>query len=112
MKIAALCDKDTAIGLRLAGITRIQVTEKETMIHDFDELITQKDIGIMFITETIASAMGKTLKDYRLTNDFPIIVEIPDKHGRQPDRVDFISHLVKRAVGIDVIKQPISPQKT
>jgi len=104
MKLAALCDHDTGIGLRLAGIATIKIPSQDTLLHDFDELTQQQDIGVLFITESLTVALGKTLKEYQLTHEFPIIVEIPDKHGKQPDHIDFISHLVKRAVGIDVTK--------
>ena len=34
----------------------------------------------------------------------PIIVEIPDKKGRIKDHVDYISRLIKKAVGVEVEK--------
>jgi V/A-type H+-transporting ATPase subunit F len=60
------------------------------------------DIGIIFITEEIAETLDKYLKEFRIRNNLPIIVEIPDKKGRRKDHVDFVSHLIKKAVGIEV----------
>ena len=104
MKLAAFCDSDTATGFRLAGL-------KEIFIPDGDEKdiwikITERDdIGVLFITEGIASSIDNYLKDFRLRNNVPIIVEIPDKHGRREDHVDFVTHLIKKAVGIEVSKK-------
>ena len=53
----------------------------------------------------IAEELGKDLKDFRLINNIPIIVEIPDKKGRKKEHVDFVSHLIKKAVGIEVSKK-------
>ena len=104
MKLAAICDPDTAMGLRLAGVHEVFTVEKSP-IQAFDELQERNDIGVVFINESLADTIGTQLKEFRLRNTLPIIVEIPDKHGKQTDHIDFVSVLVKRAVGIDVSKQ-------
>ena len=106
MKLAGLCDKDTATGLRLSGV-------KELFIPDGNELVLwnqikeRDDIGILFITEQIVQILDKHLKDYRLIYNVPIIIEIPDKKGRKKEHVDFVSHLIKKAVGIEIEKEKI-----
>ena len=74
------------------------------MIELWNEISIKDDIGIIFITEVVAEALDKYLKDFRIRNNLPIIVEIPDKNGRKKDHVDFVSHLIKKAVGIEVNK--------
>ena len=103
MKLAAFCDRDTATGFRLAGIKEIFIPE-ENEKEIWNEIIGKKDIGILFITEKISQSLDKYIKNFRLVNNFPIIVEIPDKKGRSKDHVDFVSHLIKKAVGIEVSK--------
>ncbi len=104
MKLAAICDKDTAVGLRLAGIHELYVPE-ENPVKILDEISERNDVGVVFVTEKIAESISKDLKEFRLRYDVPVIVEIPDKKGRLEDHVDFISHLIKRAVGIDIGKK-------
>ena len=103
MKIAALCDNDTAVGFRLAGLKDLFVPDRN-ILEIWNEISERDDIGILFITERIAEDLGKYLKDYRLIHDTPIIVEIPDKKGRVKDHMDFISQLIKKAVGVEVEK--------
>ncbi len=103
MKLAALCDKDTAVGLRLAGIQEIYVSEGNE-VKLWDQISERDDIGIVFINEKIAEDLDKDLKEYRLRNNVPIIIEIPDKKGRREDHVDFVSHLIKKAVGVEINK--------
>lgn len=103
MKLAALCDKDTAVGLRLAGIQEIYVSEGNE-VKLWNQISERDDIGIVFINEKIAENLGKDLKEYRLRNNVPIIIEIPDKKGRRKDHVDFVSHLIKKAVGVEINK--------
>ena len=103
MKLAALCDKDTAVGLRLAGIQEIYVSEGNE-VKLWNQISERDDIGIVFINEKIAEDLDKDLKEYRLRNNVPIIVEMPDKKGRRKDHVDFVSHLIKKAVGVEINK--------
>ena len=103
MKLAALCDKDTAVGLRLAGIQEIYVSEGNE-VKLWNQISEREDIGIVFINEKIAEDFDKDLKEYRLRNNVPIIIEIPDKKGRRKNHVDFVSHLIKKAVGVEINK--------
>ncbi len=103
MKLAALCDNDTAVGMRLAGVSELFIPNGDT-IDIWNQITEKEDIGILFVTEKIAEDLGKYLKEFRIRNNIPIIVEIPNKKGRIKDHVDFVSHLIKKAVGIEVKK--------
>jgi V/A-type H+-transporting ATPase subunit F len=103
MKIAAFCDNDTAVGLRLAGIKDLFISN-DNNFELWKQIKEREDIGILFITEQISEDLKKYLKDFRLRNNIPIIVEIPDKKGKIKDHENFISHLIKKAVGIEVKK--------
>ena len=104
MKIAAICDNDTAVGLRLAGLQELYVPDDDA-VKIWNQLSERDDIGIVFITEKIAEDIGKHLKEYRIRNNIPIVVEIPDKKGRKKDHLDFVSHLIKKAVGVEISKE-------
>ena len=101
MKIVGICDNDTAIGLRLTGIEDLYIPNGDA-VKIWNEISDRNDIGVVFITEKIAEDIGKRLTDYRTRNIFPIIVEIPDKKGRRKDHVNFVSQLIKKAVGVEV----------
>ena len=103
MKLAAFCDKDTAVGMRFAGIYELFIPDRN-ILDIWNQIIERDDIGILFLTEKIATDLGKYLREFRIRNNIPIIVEIPDKKGRMKDHVDFVSHLIKKAVGIEIKK--------
>ena len=104
MRLAALCDKDTAVGLRLAGIQELYVPNGNAK-EIWNQISERDDIGILFVTEKISEDLGKYLKEFRIRNNIPIVVEIPDKKGRIKDHVDFISHVIKKAVGVEISKE-------
>jgi len=103
MKLIGICDKDTAVGLRLAGVKDLYIPNGN-LINIWNEISDRNDIGVIFITEKIVEDIYDRLYDYRLRNILPIIVEIPDKKGRRRDHLDYISNLIKKAVGVEVIK--------
>ena len=37
---------------------------------------------------------------------YPIIIELPDKTGELPGRIDPIKLLIRRAIGMEVVKGP------
>jgi len=103
MKITAFCDNDTAMGFRLAGVKDVFIPEGNEK-EIWGKIIERDDIGILFVTEKISKHLDKYIKDFRLANNVPILVEIPDKKGKSKDHVDFVSHLIKKAVGVEVSK--------
>ncbi|MBN1860099.1 MAG: hypothetical protein JW840_01410 [Candidatus Thermoplasmatota archaeon] len=105
MKLAAFCDKETAVGLRFAGIHELFIASDDTVIPMFQEVTKRTDIGVLIITEKIAFDLDTMLKEFRIHKKLPIIVEIPDKTGKVKDHIDIVSHLIKRAVGMDVSKK-------
>ena len=104
MKLAAFCDSDTAIGMRLAGVSELFVPNGKPL-DVWNQIIERDDIGILFVTEKIAEDIEKHLKEFRIRNNIPIIVEIPDKKGRIKEHVDFVSHVIKKAVGVEISKE-------
>lgn len=104
MKIIGFCDKDTAIGLRIAGIHDVYIPQ-DNEISLWNQIEEKEDVGVILITETIAEKIGKRLEEYRLRHILPVIVEIPDKKGRRKEHIDYVSYLIKKAVGVEISKE-------
>ncbi len=108
MNIVALCDKDTAVGLRLAGIYDVRIPKEDltdaiNLWNTIEE--NEKDIGLVLITEEITERLGRQINEYRLKHILPIIMEIPDKHGRKKTHIDYVSYLINKAVGMEIKKE-------
>jgi len=101
LKIIGFSDRDTAIALKLMGIKDVIIAEDGEEIKQWNKIEEQEDIGIIFITEELVDKIGKRLREYSLRNLIPIIIEIPDKKGRKKEHIDYISHLIKKAVGVE-----------
>jgi V/A-type H+-transporting ATPase subunit F len=99
MKIVALGDNETLTALRLAGLTETYATKDK-----FIECTTDKEVGLILITEKIAAELSAQINEIRQQKLFPIIVEIPDKTGPQKQE-DRIGKIIKRAVGVELGKE-------
>ncbi|MHC1579472.1 MAG: V-type ATP synthase subunit F [Candidatus Alkanophagales archaeon] len=99
--IAVIGDPDTATGFRLAGVERVYEVSEEEDVSEILSGLEKEGVSIIIVTERIAERNRERIKEMnaRKKGVAPIIVEIPDKRG-PIEKVDMISELTKRAVGI------------
>lgn len=102
MKIYALSENmDTLLGLRLSGIRGTQVFELPEGEKLLDKLTKDKEIGIILITEKLAEGMRLKVNAIKQKMTFPLIVEIPDRHGSIRGE-DYITGYVRDSIGIKI----------
>ena len=92
---------DTLTGMRLAGIDGVIVHEKQEIKQALDEVLSQKDIGIILMTEKLGKEIPEIVDDIKLNRTFPLLLEIPDRHG-SGRRPDFITAYINEAIGIKI----------
>ena len=100
MKMFLITDNvDTLTGMRLAGVEGIVVGEKEELRQALTDTIADPEIGIILLMEKFGRAFPDIVDDVKLNRKFPLIIEIPDRHGtgRRPD---FITSYVNEAIGL------------
>lgn len=92
---------DTLTGMRLAGIEGVVVHKKQEIKQALDEVLSQKDIGIILMTEKLGKEIPEIVDDIKLNRTFPLLLEIPDRHG-SGRRPDFITAYINEAIGIKI----------
>lgn len=108
-EIAVMGDEDTVLGFGLVGIKHLIVIHEEQdekeIMSIVRDLIEKPEIGFILITQKTAERIRTDLEKLKLQKSlYPIFIEIPDKHGELPDREDPIKNLIRRAIGMEVIK--------
>ena len=90
---------DTLTGMRLAGVDGVIANEKETLEKALNEVLKDKNIGIILLTEALGKKYPELVKTGRTEHKKPLRIEIPDRHGtgRRPD---FITAYVNDAIGL------------
>jgi V/A-type H+-transporting ATPase subunit F len=101
LKYCVIGDEDTVLGFGMVGVAGHAVTTKEQVQAAFDEALSNPDNAIIIVTEAAAAHIDEAISAYTFAHDFPLIVEIPDSNGRNPDRPG-LREMVNRAIGINL----------
>ena len=99
MRTIVLADEDTVLGFSLAGVQGIIVKTPEETRKAFDDIVRQKEIGILLITERVAQPIRDVVDRWVLGSGTPLVLEIPDSHGPLEGRRT-PHEFVKSAIGV------------
>jgi len=99
LKYFIIGDEDTVLGFSMVGVRGRIVSNRSEAESAFQEAISDKNVGIVIITERIAELMRHLVDRYVFTSQFPLIVEIPDRQGKVSGKAD-IREMVNAAIGI------------
>lgn len=92
---------DTLTGMRLVGIEGSIAHNQETVEKILHQCLADENIGIILVTEKLGKDYPKSLDEVRLKRNFPLLIEIPDRHGsgKSPN---FITDYIEQTIGIHV----------
>ncbi|WP_286905324.1 V-type ATP synthase subunit F [Clostridium sp. UBA1652] len=94
-------NRDTLIGMKMAGIDGVIIKERQEVIEKIEELKKTDDIGIIIITEKISLMVNDYVYKLKLSKDKPLIIEIPDRHGSNKGQ-DSILRYIKESIGLKI----------
>lgn len=99
MKSFLLSDnRDTYLGLKLAGIDGIYIENKEKTLDYFQKAL-KDGYGIILLTEKIYSHIKNEVITAKTNLTIPLISVIPDRYGYHEDR-DKITDYIKESIGL------------
>lgn len=92
-------NKDTMVAMRLSGISGVILHEKEEIISQIIEVLNDKNIGILILTEAIFEIVQDEVMNIKLKRTYPLIVEIPDRFGQRRE-ANYITRYINESVGV------------
>ena len=101
MRYFVIGDEDTVLGFGLVGVEGTVVAAEDEARDIFSRVIQESEIGVVIITERVADQIREQVDRYVFTEDFPLILEIPDRRGRIEGRPS-LREVANRAIGISV----------
>ncbi len=102
MKMFLISDNvDTLTGMRLAGIEGTVVHELNEVRAALESALQRKDTAIILITEKLAGLIPDYIRHIKLNVRYPLIVEIPDRHGTNRPK-DSITGYIKESIGLKI----------
>ena len=100
MKMYLISDNvDTYTGMRLAGVDGVVVHEREELRQALEDVLSDKNVGIVLLTEKFGREFPDIIDTFRLERKLPLLVEIPDRHGTGRKK-DFITSYITEAIGL------------
>jgi V/A-type H+-transporting ATPase subunit F len=101
MQFYVIADEHTVTGFKLVGLEGETVETADEAREALKKAFSSPDIGIVVITEKVASAIEEEMEQFIFGRDFPLIIEIPDRTGPMEERIS-IRQMVRSAVGVNV----------
>jgi len=101
MKFFLIGDEFTVLGYSLVGIRGIAVSNREETAEALKQATQDPEIGIVLITQPVASQIQPLLDQVKLRMTTPIVLEIPDRKGPVEGRESALD-IVRRLIGIKV----------
>lgn len=100
MSVFAIGDKDTVLGITIAGGNGAVAESADAAASALDAALERDDLALILVTRDVAEPMRERMNRLRMTSLHPIVMEIPGK-SLQPSRRS-LDELVKRAIGLSV----------
>ena len=102
--VAVIGDIDTVSGFRLGGVKKAEVANtSEEAIAAFDKFL-QDEVSIIIITQVMANEIREYMNRKIGSDVIPMIIEIPDKDRSSEGSSDQINDLIKRVIGVEMVK--------
>lgn len=101
--VAVIGDINIVSGFRLGGVKRAEVVNSvEEATIAFDKFLDE-EISII-ITQNLANEIREHIHKKIGSSVLPMIIEIPDKEGSSEGSSDQMADLIKRVIGVEMVK--------
>jgi len=102
--VAVIGDIDTVTGFKLGGVKKgYEVKTDKEAENALAELI-ENEISVIIITEKIADNIREYINKKIGSDVLPMVIEIPDKSGSSDRDGDPMGELIKRVIGVEMVK--------
>lgn len=102
--VAIIGDIDVVSGFRLGGVKRAEVANSaEEAVAAFDKILDE-EISIIIITQVLANEIRNHINRKIGSSVLPMIIEILDKDGSSEGSSDQMADLIKRVIGVEMVK--------
>ena len=101
--IAIMADPDTVTGFMLGGIKAgFPVHNKDEAKETLKNLV--EEYSIIITTEKLGDELREEIDGYSGSQALPMIIEVPDKSGSHVRESDPMNELIKRVIGVEMVK--------
>jgi V/A-type H+-transporting ATPase subunit F len=99
MQYFVIGDEDTVLGFSLVGVYGLQATNHTQAKQAWDKALSDKENGIIIITQPVADMIKPIVDQYLFAEMFPLVVVIP---GPNSQKSRDLRALVNQAIGVSL----------
>jgi V/A-type H+-transporting ATPase subunit F len=99
MKIRIVGDSFTVDTFRLIGIQGIVAEDGEAAKVRIERVLSEDDVGIVLISQTLADQLGDTFERYMERRSLPLVLSLPDRITRGKG-AEKLAALIESSIGI------------
>jgi len=99
MQYFVIGDEDTVLGFSLVGVYGLQAANPTQAKEAWDKALSDKENGIIIITQPVADMIKPIVDKYLFTEMFPLVVVIPGPDGQKSKDLRL---LVNEAIGVSL----------
>jgi V/A-type H+-transporting ATPase subunit F len=99
MQYFVIGDEDTVLGFSLVGVYGLQASNPVEAKQAWDKALSDKENGIIIITQPVADMIKSIVDKYLFAEMFPLVVVIPGPNGQKSRDLRL---LVNEAIGVSL----------
>lgn len=99
MRYFVIGEEDTVLGFSLVGVSGIQVTNETQARKAWEKALSDKENGIIIITEPVANMIRDIVDQYLFAEIFPLVVVISGPDGQKGKD---LRTMVNEAIGVSL----------
>ena len=100
MAFFCICDHESGIGFRLAGVTTREVNARLEAQEALKEALDSKEAQIILVSEKVSGFIREEIDELIYQHRLPLVLEIPSR-GQEQERKS-IRQFLKEAVGVSI----------
>ena len=101
MKVLVIGHLEAVLGFSLVGVHGQAVDSGAEANRALDEALSASDVGIILVTENVASLIQARMDELKRQSTVPLVVEIPGPAGTNTER-PALSEVIRRAIGVRI----------
>jgi V/A-type H+-transporting ATPase subunit F len=99
MKVLVIGHPEAVQGFALVGVHGYVATTAQEANQALDDALSALDVGIVLVTDDVATLVEVRMDQLKLRSTMPLIVEIPGPQGARSD-LPSLGEVVRRAIGV------------
>lgn len=99
-RIAVIGEREIALGFKLVGVSDVFMETGENATRRFAEMLSDKEYGLVIVSESIRKALSKTMLKTAETTLRPLVVFIPAPGTGEGE--ESVEALAKRILGVNI----------